>query len=145
MGDPELVIVDEPTAGLDPSERRRFQCMLCEAAQNCVLILSSHIVEDIAGLCEQMALMDKGKLVLTGDPQQLVRKLDGKVWEIETELNELEAWRRQQRVLAWRPHRNKLIVRLWADERPNVGDQVQILQAEPDLEDLYALHIGQEN
>ncbi|MFI4860950.1 MAG: ATP-binding cassette domain-containing protein [Phycisphaerales bacterium JB063] len=141
LGKPELVIVDEPTAGLDPSERRRFQYMLSEAAQDCVLLLSSHIVEDIAGMCERMAIMDQGQIILTGDPHQLVQDLHGKVWELETSLDRLDFYQRTGQVLAWRPHRGRLVVRLWSEQRPALDAGVEVVPVDPDLEDLYAMRI----
>ncbi|MEM7577756.1 MAG: ATP-binding cassette domain-containing protein [Planctomycetota bacterium] len=135
---PRLVIVDEPTAGLDPTERRRFQCLLAEAAEGCVLLLSSHIVEDIAGLCEQMALLDGGALKLEGDPEALVAELRGKVWQKTVALSELDRWRSEATLLAWRPHRGRLVLRAYGEALGGLGFE----STEPDLEDLYSLHTG---
>ncbi|MEM1107840.1 MAG: ATP-binding cassette domain-containing protein [Planctomycetota bacterium] len=134
---PRLVIVDEPTAGLDPTERRRFQCMLAEAAEGCVLLLSSHIVEDVAGLCERMALLHEGRLKLEGDPVALVAELREKVWQRRVGLGELEAWRAKTKLLAWRPERGQLVLRAYGDDLHAEGFEA----AEPDLEDLYNLHV----
>ena len=143
LGEPELVIVDEPTAGLDPSERRRFQCMLAEAAHECVLILSSHIVEDVAGLCPRLAILNHGRIVLTGDPQQLVRELENHVWTLMIEPHELDTWRQRVRVLSWRPHRSRLMLRIWSNQGPPTPSCTGFTPVPPDLEDLYSLHVGQ--
>jgi ABC-type multidrug transport system ATPase subunit len=152
LGEPKLVIVDEPTAGLDPIERRHFQLMLTESARDCVLILSSHIVEDISGLCERMALLDQGKIVLTGSPDSLVETLHGKVWEFTTSLDQLDECRRKYRVLSWRPHRGELKVRVYAENLKSISTDDQndlntnewLKPAKADLEDLYAYHIEQQ-
>ena len=138
LGSPRLVIVDEPTAGLDPTERRRFQCLLAEAAAGCVLLLSSHIVEDLAGLCSRMALLHKGHLVLEGDPNELVRTLDGKLWRRRIPLGERGAWEGKAKLLSWRPIRGELEIRAYGDGLGAQGFD----PAEPDLEDLYSLHSG---
>lgn len=137
LGSPELVIVDEPTAGLDPSERRRFQFLLADAAQNCVLILSSHIVEDIAGLCTDMALMKKGQIIRTGSPINLIDTIAGKVWQKPIRFSDIQELQQQQHVLSWRPHQGELMVRVLADENP--GDEFELGIA--DLEDLYSSEI----
>ncbi|MEM1330932.1 MAG: ATP-binding cassette domain-containing protein [Planctomycetota bacterium] len=134
---PRLVIVDEPTAGLDPTERRRFQCMLAEAAEGCVLLLSSHIVEDVAGLCTRMALLHRGELVLEGDPVSLVRELDGSVWSRRVELPELAAYQERFDLLSWRPEQGRLVLRAHGEALGSEGFE----RCEPDLEDLYNLHI----
>ncbi len=141
LGNPRLVIVDEPTAGLDPLERRRFQLMLTEAAQDCVMLLSSHIVEDIAGLCDDMALMNEGRILLRGVPQQLTDSLGGKVWEFHTKIGNHESIHENHRVLSWQPDSGKLKVRVWAETR---GD-LSVPDAKPvdaNLEDLYAFHVA---
>ena len=138
LGAPEMVIVDEPTAGLDPTERRRFQLLLAEAAQGCVLILSSHIVEDLAGLCRDMALIRGGRIVASGAPAVLVARLEGQVWQRQADFAELPGLRARHGTLSWRPERGGLTVRLVAETDP--GDD--FAPGAPDLEDLYAAHIG---
>lgn len=135
---PRLVIVDEPTAGLDPTERRRFQCLLAEAAEGCVLLLSSHIVEDLAGLCSRMAMLDRGRVVLEGDPATLVSGLDGKLWRRRIRLDEREAWSEKAKLLSWRPVRGALEVRAYGEDLSVHGFE----PTPPDLEDLYGLHTG---
>lgn len=137
LGSPELVIVDEPTAGLDPSERRRFQILLAEAAQDCVLLLSSHIVEDLAGLCTDMALLNRGRTVMTGAPRDLVGALRGKVWQRGADFSQLADMQRELTLLSWRPHQGELVVRILSDECPGEG----FVPVEADLEDLYSARL----
>ncbi|MEO1717518.1 MAG: ATP-binding cassette domain-containing protein, partial [Planctomycetota bacterium] len=134
---PRLVIVDEPTAGLDPTERRRFQTMLAEAAEGCVLLISSHIVEDIAGLCSRMALLDEGRVKLEGEPKSLVSELRGKVWSRRIAIGQLGEARAKYRLLSWRPDAGELLLRAHGDSLGTEGFE----PAEPDLEDLYNLHV----
>ncbi|MEM9167820.1 MAG: ATP-binding cassette domain-containing protein [Planctomycetota bacterium] len=134
---PRLVIVDEPTAGLDPTERRRFQTMLAEASEGCVLLISSHIVEDIAGLCSRMALLDEGRVKLQGEPRTLVAELDGKIWSRRIAIGDLESARSKYRLLSWRPDAGELLLRAHGASLGPEGFE----QAQPDLEDLYNLHV----
>lgn len=133
LGSPDLVIVDEPTAGLDPSERRRFQFLLAEAAQSCVLILSSHIVEDLSGLCTSMALMKAGRIVGHGAPADLVAGLGGQVWDHKARFQDLPALQKAHKVLSWRPRPGELTVRVLSADRP--GPDFHPVDA--DLEDLF--------
>ena len=89
IGDPKLIIVDEPTAGLDPMERNRFHNLLSEIGENVIVILSTHIVDDVSDLCNNMAIILNGEVHLVGEPIQLIKKLDGKVWKGLTEKYEL--------------------------------------------------------
>lgn len=140
IGNPKLVIVDEPTAGLDPLERRRFQLMLTEAAKDCVLILSSHIVEDIAGLCNEMALINNGRIVAQGIPDSLTKSLDGKVWEFRTSLEEFAAIDHEHQVLSWQPNAGSVTVRVWSEDQNKIDDSAVPVKAS--LEDLYVFHVG---
>lgn len=138
LGDPKLVIVDEPTAGLDPAERRRFQLLLADAAQRCILILSSHIVEDLAGLCTDLAILNKGSINCVGAPNNLLQELTGKVWQRELSFSELKEVQEKYHVLSWRPQQENLVVRILSDE--SVGDG--FVKTDCDLEDLYAAKVG---
>lgn len=146
LGDPRLVIIDEPTAGLDPYERRRFQLMLSETALDRVLVLSSHIVEDIAGLCQEMALLDEGQIVLSGSPKELTESLHGHVWEITTDLVSPESLAASHRILSWRPWQGRLRLRIWSEEKPILESSLPgaqpAFQVPADLEDLYAYHVN---
>ncbi|MEM7383655.1 MAG: ATP-binding cassette domain-containing protein [Verrucomicrobiota bacterium] len=138
LGCPDLVIVDEPTAGLDPFERRRFQHFLLSAAENCVLILSSHIVEDVADLASGMAILHEGKVVADGPPEALVEEIRGKVWSSGVERGDIKAWEEKVEVLSWRPEAGGHRIRVLASESPGPG----FVAVEPDLEDLYACRVG---
>ena len=139
LGNPRLVIVDEPTAGLDPFERRRFQHILLTAAQNCVLILSSHIVEDIQELAGRMAILHNGKVLAEGVPQELVNTLQGKIWSCSVTNQELAKWQNKAKVLSWRPQAGNHLIRIWSKNSP--GDDFS--SATPDLEDFYAYRIDE--
>src|ERR1700742_454725 len=99
IGNPKLIIVDEPTAGLDPEERNRFLNLLAEIGENVVVILSTHIVEDVTDLCPRMAIIAQGQVLLTGAPNDTMRKLDGRVWRRAIATTEVEAYRTKHTVL----------------------------------------------
>jgi len=133
IGDPELLIVDEPTAGLDPMERNRFYNLLAELGENKVVILSTHIVEDVKTLCQDMAVIGQGEVLLTGKPEDIEGSLSGRLWEVEIERGELPAYQRDHRVISSRFKRGKLLVTVLADDRPNANFQPK----SPSLEDAY--------
>ena len=129
LGAPKLIIVDEPTAGLDPEERARFHNLLAEIGEDVIVILSTHIVSDVADLCRQMAIIDRGRVVGTGDPARMVAALKGKVWSREVQADEALS----QRVLSTRRVAGRRVARVLSDESPGAGWDA----AEPDLEDVY--------
>lgn len=133
LGDPQLIIVDEPTAGLDPEERNRFHNLLSEIGENVVVILSTHIVEDVADLCPQMAIMNRGQIVSAGAPNDLIADLNGKVWARTIEKNELAGLRGKYQIISERLTVGKVRIHVLADSDP--GDGFQSIQ--PDLEDVY--------
>ncbi len=98
LGNPRLIIVDEPTAGLDPAERNRFHNLLSEIGENIIVILSTHIVSDVSDLCRQMAIINQGEVLLTGDPLRVMQALCGRVWKKLTEKAELPALQASERV-----------------------------------------------
>src|SRR5262249_46299442 len=102
LGNPRLVIVDEPTAGLDPEERVRFHNLLAEIGENVIVILSTHIVSDVSDLCARMAIIDRGRVLLTGEPALLTAALDGRVWQKEITRAELEATKAAYPVISTR-------------------------------------------
>lgn len=140
LGDPRIIIVDEPTAGLDPTERRRFQTLLAELAGDRILLLSSHIVEDIASLCKRMAMLDRGRLVAEGDPEQLIDELQGRVYRTYTSAEEFSRLRQKYNVLSYRPDRGKIECRILADSIPDDS----FVAVTPDLEDFYAIRSSTE-
>jgi ABC-type multidrug transport system ATPase subunit len=133
IGDPQLIIVDEPTAGLDPEERNRFLNLLAEIGENVVVILSTHIVEDVADLCPQMAIMDGGQIKLEGAPADLMAALQGRVWRKTIAKADLEAYRQKHRVISTRLFAGNTVIHVLADNDP--GDGFERVQG--GLEDVY--------
>ncbi|MEL7039344.1 MAG: ABC transporter ATP-binding protein [Cyanobacteria bacterium J06592_8] len=133
LGSPKLIIVDEPTAGLDPAERIRFQNLLAEISQNRVLLLSTHIVEDVAELCQNMAILNQGKILRSGSPTVLTNALQGKIWTKVVEDFETSNLLDSCQVITSRMSRGSRCIRVLSDVQPDVGFQV----AEPDLNDVY--------
>ena len=133
IGDPKLIIVDEPTAGLDPEERNRFLNLLSEIGENVVVILSTHIVEDVSDLCQKMAIIAGGQVQLTGDPATVVQKLEGKIWRKTIDKLELEDYQRRLSVISTRWFGGQLIIHVYS-EAP-LGDGFERVDAV--LEDVY--------
>ncbi len=132
LGDPKLVIVDEPTAGLDPEERVRFHNLLTEIGENVVVILSTHIVSDVADLCGRMAVLHEGRMKMSGTPLEAMASLRGKVWRTLVDKSEVEALQASHAVLSSRLVSGRIQVRAFADQAPPGFES-----AEPDLEDVY--------
>jgi ABC-type multidrug transport system ATPase subunit len=133
IGDPSLIIVDEPTAGLDPAERQRFHDLLSELSQRVIVILSTHIVDDVRELCRDMAIIDRGSILQTGDPQREVAKLAGRVWKTTVERTELAALRARHAVISTRLLAGSTIAHVLSEESPGPGFSL----AEANLEDVY--------
>ena len=133
LGSPRLVIVDEPTAGLDPEERNRFNNLLAEIGENVVVILSTHIVEDVADLCPRMAILAGGRIVGEGAPQQLIDSLAGRVWRKLIAKGELDACKAAHQVIATRLQAGRTLVHVLADAHPGDGFE----PARAGLEDVY--------
>ncbi|WP_126176140.1 ABC transporter ATP-binding protein [Tsuneonella rigui] len=133
IGQPRLVIVDEPTAGLDPEESNRFLNLLAEISENVVVIFSTHIVQDIADLCENTAIIASGQIIRTGKPDDLVREIQGRVWRKVIDKHELEEHRRDFSVIATRLTGGRTVIHALADSDPGHGFE----PAEGDLEDVY--------
>ncbi len=121
IGNPKLIIVDEPTAGLDPEERNRFLNLLAEIADNVVIILSTHIVEDVADLCPRMAVLAGGKIQLEGAPGQLMEQLNGRVWKKTIDKEALEESRAKYEVISTRLFAGRTVIHVLADRRPGDG------------------------
>ena len=133
IGDPSLIIVDEPTAGLDPEERNRFLNLLAEIGENVVVILSTHIVEDVADLCPAMAIISGGRIVRQGGPVALIDELKGRVWTKTIDKAELAAFRAQYQVISTRLFTGRTVVHVLADGDPGAG----FTQVNGGLEDVY--------
>jgi ABC-type multidrug transport system ATPase subunit len=118
IGQPELIIVDEPTAGLDPEERNRFLNLLAEIGENVVVILSTHIVEDVADLCPRMAIMAGGRIVTQGAPSDLVRGLAGRVWRKTIPREELDASRARFDIISTRLFAGRTMIHVLAQAQP---------------------------
>jgi ABC-type multidrug transport system ATPase subunit len=133
LGNPRLIIVDEPTAGLDPEERVRFHNLLSAIGQNIIVILSTHIVSDVSDLCGRMAIIHQGRVLLAGEPNRLVAELQGRVWKKSIDASELEAHRQEFQVVLVRLFAGKTLIHVLSDQQPGVGFE----PVAPDLEDLY--------
>ena len=142
LGDPSLVIVDEPTAGLDPAERVRFLNLLSALGENSVVLLSTHIVDDVSELCTRMAIIDHGEILLEAEPLRAVADLRGQIWRRVISKSELEALQREYAVISTKLLAGRTVVRVYGHMAPDTGFE----PAEPDLEDVYfstmAGHVG---
>lgn len=132
IGNPKLIIVDEPTAGLDPAERNRFHNLLSEIGENTIVILSTHIVEDVTNLCSEMAIICLGEVVAKGNPNDLVAELNGKVFKKLIEKNELDTYRADYQIISTSLKMGKTQIRVVSDEPLGSFEAT-----EPDLEDVY--------
>ena len=144
LGNPSLIIVDEPTAGLDPAERVRFLNLLSELGENAIVILSTHIVEDVSELCSRMAIIDRGRILLESEPVRAIERLQGRVWKKILDRAELPEYERAYRVVSTKLFAGRIVVHVYSDERPDASfDLVDV-----DLEDVYfttmaGLHTGE--
>ena len=142
LGHPKLIIVDEPTAGLDPGERVRFLNLLSELGEDAVVILSTHIVDDVSELCSRLAIINEGTILLQGEPLQAIAAMRGRIWQRVIEKTELEDLKREQSVISTKLLAGRTVVRVHSATAPGAGfDPV-----EPGLEDVYfstmAGHVG---
>jgi ABC-2 type transport system ATP-binding protein len=133
IGNPRLLIVDEPTAGLDPAERVRFLNLLAELGEQSVVILSTHLVEDVSELCTRMAIIDKGRILLESEPHRAVGDLQGKIWRRVVSREELAALEREQVVISTKLLAGRTIAHVFRDGSPGQGFEAVV----PDLEDVY--------
>lgn len=137
LGEPQLIIVDEPTAGLDPGERNRFYNLLSEIGEQVIVILSTHIVEDVTELCSNMAIIDKGRVLFAGKPEEAIRAIRGKVWETSVPKSELAAFTDEQPVISVRMIAGKPQVHIFSETAPGFGfNETQV-----NLEDVFFAHI----
>jgi ABC-2 type transport system ATP-binding protein len=133
LGDPKLMIVDEPTAGLDPAERVRFLNLLSELGERSAVLLSTHIVEDVSELCTRMAIIDRGEILLEAEPLGAVGELRGRIWRRVIAKGDLPAVERAHAVISTKLLAGRTVVHVHADTPPAPGFE----PAEPDLEDVY--------
>ncbi len=133
LGEPKLMIVDEPTAGLDPAERVRFLNLLSELGENSIVLLSTHIVEDVSELCTRMAIIDRGRILLEGVPLEAVRALEGRIWRRILERGDVAAVEREHPVISTRLLGGKSVVHVYGETRPGAGFE----PVEPGLADVY--------
>lgn len=132
LGNPNLIIVDEPTAGLDPAERNRFHNLLSEIGENIIVILSTHIVDDVSDLCKNMAIINQGEVLLSGQPLEIIKNVEGKIWEKVIEKDELKTYQENYNIISSRLYLGKIIVHAHSDVNPNSFEAVS-----PTLEDVY--------
>lgn len=142
LGDPKLLIVDEPTAGLDPAERVRFLNLLSELGENSVVLLSTHIVEDVSELCTRTAIIDRGEILLEAEPLAAVGALRGRIWQRVVAKAEFAALEREHAVISTKLLGGRTVVHVYSEAQPGPGFE----PTEPDLKDVYfsamAGHIG---
>ncbi|TXI35306.1 MAG: ATP-binding cassette domain-containing protein, partial [Niabella sp.] len=136
LGNPKIIIVDEPTAGLDPEERNRFNMLLSEISAEVIVMLSTHLVEDVHNLCDRMAIIQQGKIIAIGNPTEMIKKLNGKIWAKAISKPELSHYQSQYQVI-----NNQLIERVtniavYANEQPHGFYSLQ-----PTLEHVYFRHL----
>jgi ABC-2 type transport system ATP-binding protein len=133
LGDPRLMIVDEPTAGLDPAERLRFHNLLSEIGENVVVILSTHIVEDVSDLCSRMAIIASGQVLVSSEPQSAIDTLRGRVWKKFVPRDQLAAYERDMTVISTHLVGGRTAIHVVAPQRPDPSFE----EAPADLEDVY--------
>lgn len=138
IGNPRLIIVDEPTAGLDPAERLRFNNLLSEIGENIVVILSTHIVEDVAELCNDMAIIAGGKVVQRGNPEDMLNAFRGKIWRKQVAKEEVATIQQQHKLVLSKLSGGKMVVHIYSDTDPGNGYAPE----KATLEDIYFANIS---
>jgi len=133
LGSPQLLIVDEPTAGLDPGERNRFYNLLAEIGEQVIVILSTHIVEDVMDLCTNMAIIHEGKVLFEGRPDEAISQLKGKVWQRSIAKTELPEFEKQYKIISSRLIGGRPFIHVLSEQTLNTGFQ----PSTPDLEDVF--------
>ncbi|AZA82760.1 multidrug ABC transporter ATP-binding protein [Chryseobacterium lactis] len=132
LGNPNIIIVDEPTAGLDPEERNRFNALLSEISQEVIVILSTHLVEDVRNLCSEMAVMNHGQILQQGNPGQLIAELDHKIWSKPIDKNELKNYDSRYEIISRQLIERELHITIFSEERPQ-----DFIYVNPLLEHVY--------
>jgi ABC-2 type transport system ATP-binding protein len=137
LGNPKLIIVDEPTAGLDPAERNRFHNILSDLGENIIVILSTHIVEDIKNLCPRMVIMNRGQVLLDAKPSDAIEHMRNTVWKLLIDKTELNTYKDKYKVISAKVVEGKVLIHVKSDVIPDAAFAVE----EPDLEDVYFSNI----
>jgi len=140
LGSPKIIIVDEPTAGLDPEERNRFNALLSDISSEVIVILSTHLVEDVKNLCSEMTIMNKGRILKTGKPKELIEDLEGKIWSKFIADDELETYQSNLKVISQQLIERQLQITVFASTQPEGFSPV-----EPILEHVYFNVLSQNN
>jgi len=138
IGNPRLIIVDEPTAGLDPAERLRFNNLLSEIGENIVVILSTHIVDDVSELCNDMAIIAGGKVVQRGNPEEMLNSYQGKIWSKRVAKDEVAGIQANYKLVLSKLSAGKMVVHVYSDTDPGNG----FAQEKATLEDIYFANIA---
>lgn len=133
LGNPKIIIVDEPTAGLDPEERNRFNNLLSEIGESIIVVLSTHIVEDVRDLCPKMAIISNGKLILEGKPSEAIDSIKDKIWMKAIEKAELKDHQSNYNIISSNLNSGKINIHVFSDKRPDSGFEL----ISPDLSDVY--------
>ena len=133
LGSPQIIIVDEPTAGLDPEESNRFLNLLSEIGENVIVILSTHIVEDVLNLCPKMAIMSNGEIISQGNPTELVASIEGKVWSKIIPKSDINSYKKAFNVISTKLVAGRTQIRVISESKPEEGFE----QISPNLEDYY--------
>ncbi|MGB7061907.1 MAG: ABC transporter ATP-binding protein [Candidatus Zixiibacteriota bacterium] len=141
IGNPKLIIVDEPTAGLDPEERVRFHNLLSEIGENVVVILSTHIVDDVSDLCMHMAIIDQGRIILKENTLGAMSRLNGKIWEKEIAKGDLPGYEEKYDVISTRLFGGKTFIRIYSETNP----ENHFSSIKPSVEDVYFYHLSRQN
>jgi len=137
IGDPRLIIVDEPTAGLDPAERNRFHNLLSEIGENTIVILSTHIVEDVSNLCNNMAIICLGEVVAQGNPSELTNAVKGRIWKKGIEKGDLEEYQFEMQVISTHLKAGHTVIHVLSEEQPDSTFE----PSKANLEDVYFAEI----
>lgn len=138
IGNPQLIIVDEPTAGLDPGERNRFHNLLADVGQEVIIILSTHIVDDVRELCSKMAIMNLGQLVFHGSPTEVIQELKGKVWQKSIARTEVAEYQQKYQVISDKMIAGTPLIHVLSETDPSNGFEL----VEPNLEDVFFTKIN---
>ncbi len=133
IGNPKLIIVDEPTAGLDPGERNRFHNLLADVGESVIILLSTHIVDDVKELCSKFAVMNQGKIVYHGTPTEAISQIQGQVWQKQIERDELSSYNERFSIISDKMIAGKPVIHIYSESNPNEG----FTAVPPNLEDVF--------